>query len=367
MNLKKGTIKKIGILTGGGDCPGLNAVIRAVVKTAIFQYRLDVLGFLEGYLGMIKNMTRKLEAADASGILHRGGTILGTSNRDNPFRFPVVVRGKKTFQDVSDQAIKNLERNKVDALIVVGGDGSLTIACQLYKKGVPIVGIPKTIDNDLWGTDVTFGFNTALQTAMEAIDKIQTTAASHHRVMVVEVMGRYAGWIALEAGLAGGGDVILIPEIPYDIEKVCEVVQERFSYGKRSSIVVVAEGAVPKGGDLVVQKIVEDSTDPVRLGGVGYRVGNEIEKRTGLETRVTVLGHIQRGGSPIAYDRILATRFGSKAVDLVMQGKFGRMVCLRGLKIEDIELEKIQGEQRKVYPDGDLVKTARAIGVSFGD
>ncbi len=185
--------------------------------------------------------------------------------------------------------------------------------------------------------------------------------------MVVEVMGRYAGWIALQAGLAGGGDVILIPEIPYDVEKVCEVLRERHGYGRRSSIVVVAEGAMPKGGDVVVQKIVEDSTDPVRLGGVGYRVGNEIEKRTGLETRVTVLGHIQRGGSPIAYDRILATRFGTKAVDLVMAGKFGRMVCLRGMQIGDIELEKIKGEQRKVYPDGDLVKTARAIGVSFGD
>ena len=360
-------IKRIGILTGGGDCPGLNAVIRAVVKNAIFHYKLEVVGFLEGYLGMIKNMTRRLEAADASGILHQGGTILGTSNRDNPFRFPVTVRGKKTFRDVSDQAIRNLQRNKVDALIAVGGDGSLTIAYQLYRKGIPIVGIPKTIDNDLWGTDVTFGFNTALHTAMEAIDKIQTTAASHHRVMVVEVMGRYAGWIALEAGIAGGGDVILLPEIPYDIEKVCGVVRERYCYGKRASIVVVAEGAKPQEGEVVVQKMVEDSTDPVRLGGVGYKIGNEIEKRTGLETRVTVLGHIQRGGSPIAYDRILATRFGAEAVELVMRGRFGRMVCLRGLKIESIPLNRIQGDQRKVYPNGDLVKTSRHIGVSFGE
>jgi 6-phosphofructokinase 1 len=255
----------------------------------------------------------------------------------------------------------------VDALIAVGGDGSLTIGYQLYQKGVPIVGIPKTIDNDLWGTDVTFGFNTALHTAMQAIDKIQTTAASHHRVMVVEVMGRYAGWIALEAGLAAGGDVILIPEIPYDIEKICEVVKERYRYGKRSSIVVVAEGAVPKKGEVVVQKLVEDSTDPVRLGGVGYKVGSDIEKRTGLETRVTVLGHIQRGGSPIAYDRILATRYGAKAVDLVMQRKFGRMICLRGLKIEDIVLKSVQGDQRKVFPNGDLTKTARSIGIAFGD
>ena len=360
-------IKRIGILTGGGDCPGLNAVIRAVVKNAIFQYQLEVIGFLEGYLGMIKNMTRRLESADASGILHQGGTILGTSNRDNPFRFAVTVRGKRNFRDVSDQAIRNLKRNKVDALIAVGGDGSLTIAYQLYQKGVPVVGIPKTIDNDLWGTDVTFGFNTALQTAMEAIDKIQTTAASHHRVMVVEVMGRYAGWIALEAGVASGGDVILIPEIPYDIEKVCEVVRERYRTGRRSSIVVVAEGAMPKKGKVVVQKLVEDSTDPVRLGGVGYKVGNEIEKMTGLETRVIVLGHIQRGGSPIAFDRILATRYGAKAVDLVMQRKFGRMICLRGLKIEDIALKRVQGDQRKVLPNGDLTKTARSIGVSFGD
>ncbi len=360
-------IKRIGILTGGGDCPGLNAVIRSVVKTAIFKYNLEVMGFLEGYLGMIRNMTRRLEASDASGILHQGGTILGTSNRDNPFRFPVMIRGQKKFRDVSDQAIRNLKKNKVDALIAVGGDGSLTIAHQFFQKGVPLVGIPKTIDNDLWGTDVTFGFNTALQTAMEAIDKIQTTAASHHRVMVVEVMGRYAGWIALEAGLAGGGDVILIPEIPYDIEKVCEVVRERHRYGRRSSIVVVAEGAVPKKGEVVVQRRVEDSTDPVRLGGVAFRVGNAIEEKTGLETRVTVLGHIQRGGSPTVFDRVLATRFGSKAVDLVMQGRFGYMVNLRGLKIEDIPLKSVQGDQRKVYPNGDLVTTARSIGVSFGD
>lgn len=366
MKAKK-AIKRIGILTGGGDCPGLNAVIRAVVKTAIFKYGLEVMGFLEGYLGMIKNMTRELEASDASGILHQGGTILGTSNRDNPFRFPAVVRGKKIFRDVSDQAIRNLKRNKVDALIAVGGDGSLTIAHQFFQKGVPVVGIPKTIDNDLWGTDVTFGFNTALQTAMEAIDKIQTTAASHHRVMVVEVMGRYAGWIALEAGLAGGGDVILIPEIPYDIEKVCEVVRERHRYGRRSSIVVVAEGAAPKKGEIVIRKLVEDSTDPVRLGGIGYRVGDEIEKKTGLETRVTILGYIQRGGSPTVFDRVLATRFGYKAVDLVVQGRFGKMVCLRGLNIEDIDLKKVQGDQRKVLPKGDLVKTARSIGVSFGD
>ena len=360
-------IKRIGILTGGGDCPGLNAVIRAVVKNAIFHYRLEVVGFLEGYLGMIKNMVRPLRPADASGILHQGGTILGTSNRDNPFRFPVTVRGKKTFRDVSDQAIRNLRRNKVDALIAVGGDGSLTIAYQLYRKGVPVVGIPKTIDNDLWGTDVTFGFDTALQVAMGAVDRLHSTAESHHRIMVVEVMGRYAGWIALMAGLAGGGDVILIPEIPFEYGKVCEQILERRKQGKRFSIVVVAEGAKPKKGEMIVQRVIEDSTDPLRLGGIGYKVGNEIEKGTGLETRVTVLGHVQRGGSPSAFDRILATRFGARAVELALEGKFGRMVCLRGIQIKDIPLEKVGGRQRRVNPDGEMVRTARSIGVIFGD
>jgi phosphofructokinase-like protein len=360
-------IKRIGILTAGGDCPGLNAVIRAIVKTAIYRYGLEVIGFQDGYSGMILNKAQILESKDASGILHRGGTILGTSNRDDPFRFPAVVRGKKVFKDVSDQAIKNLKKNKIDVLFVLGGDGSLTIANKLSEKGVRIVGVPKTIDNDLWGTDVTFGFDTALQVAMGAIDRLHTTAESHHRIMVIEVMGRYAGWIALEAGLAGGGDVILIPEIPYDIEKVCEQIRERNLYGKRFSIVVVAEGAKPKKGEVVVQRVVEDSTDPLRLGGIGYKVGNEIEKKTGLETRVTVLGHVQRGGAPSAFDRILATRFGCRAVELAMEGKFGKMVCLRGTEIKSYPLDKVGGRQRNVPPNGDLVRTARSIGVSFGD
>jgi phosphofructokinase-like protein len=367
MKKKKEKIRRIGILTAGGDCPGLNAVIRAVVKTAILKYGLEVIGFLDGYSGLIQNRTRSLESHDASGILHRGGTILGTSNRDDPFRYPIEYRGKKIFKDVSAQALANFEKNRIDALIVAGGDGSLTIGHKLYEKGIPLVGIPKTIDNDLWGTDVTFGFNTALQTAMEAIDKIHTTAESHHRVMVVEVMGRYAGWIALEAGMAAGGDVLLIPEIPYDMEKVCEAIEERHRQGRLSSIVVAAEGAIPKSGGMVVQRMVEDSTDPVRLGGVVYRIGHEIEKRTSLETRVTVLGHIQRGGSPTAYDRILATCFGSQAMDLVMAGRFGRMVCVQGQKIEDVGLAEVQGKQKRVSPGSELVQTTRSIGVSFGD
>ena len=364
---KGGKVRRIGILTAGGDCPGLNAVIRAVVKTAIAKYGLEIVGFLDGYSGLIQDRTRILQSHDASGILHRGGTILGTSNRDDPFRYPTEEGGKKIFRDVSDQAIANFEKNQLDALIVAGGDGSLTIGARLHEKGIPLVGIPKTIDNDLWGTDVTFGFNTALQTAMEAIDKIHTTAESHHRVMVVEVMGRYAGWIALEAGLAAGGDVLLIPEIPYDMEKVCEAIGQRHRQGRPSSIVVVAEGAVPKSGERVVQRMVEDSTDPVRLGGVGYRVGHEIEKKTSMETRVTVLGHIQRGGSPIAYDRILATCFGRRAMDLIMERRFGRMVCVQGQKFEDVALQEVQGKQKRVSPDSELVQTTRSIGVSFGD
>ncbi len=364
---KREKVRRIGILTAGGDCPGLNAVIRAVVKTAIVKYGLEIVGFLDGYAGLIHDRTRSLRSQDASGILHRGGTILGTSNRDDPFRYPAEEGGKKIFMDVSDQAIANFEKNQVDALIVAGGDGSLTIGHRLYEKGIPLVGIPKTIDNDLWGTDVTFGFNTALQTAMEAIDKIHTTAESHHRVMVVEVMGRYAGWIALEAGLAAGGDVLLIPEIPYDMEKVCEAIEQRHRQGRPSSIVVAAEGAVPQSGERVVQRMVEDSTDPVRLGGVGYRVGHEIEKKTSLETRVTVLGHIQRGGSPIAYDRILATSFGRRAMDLIMGGRFGRMVCVQGQKIDDVALDQVQGKQKRISPDSELVQTTRSIGVSFGD
>jgi len=366
MKEKMGT-KRIGILTGGGDCPGLNAVIRAVVKTAIYRYGMEVVGFYDGYSGLILDKAQTLRASDVSGILYRGGTILGTSNRDNPFRYPVAVRGKKIFKDVSDRAIANLERRKVGVLIAVGGDGSLSIAQQLHQRGFPVVGIPKTIDNDLSATDVTFGFDTAVQTAMEGIDKIHSTAESHHRVIVVEVMGRYAGWIALEAGMAGGGDIILIPEIPYDIEKLCEHLKWRRSQGKHFSIVVAAEGARPKRGKVVVQRIVEDSPDPVRLGGIGFKVGNEIEKLTGLETRVTVLGHLQRGGSPTAFDRILATRFGTRAVELVVERKFGKMVCLRGLHIKDVALEKAVSKLRRVSPEGKIVKTARSIGITFGD
>ncbi|MCL4514922.1 MAG: 6-phosphofructokinase [Firmicutes bacterium] len=360
-------IKRIGVLTGGGDCPGLNAVIRAVVKTANYEYGMEVIGFEDGFGGLINNQARKLAAADVSGILPRGGTILGTSNRDNPFKYAVVRDGQKVWADVSDRAFANAREHGIEALVVIGGDGSLSIAKEFYDKGFPTVGIPKTIDNDLSATDVTFGFDTALTTATEALDKLHTTAESHHRVMVLEVMGRYAGWIALESGIAGGADIILIPEIPFSLERVCEKINSRKAEGKKFNIVVVAEGAKPAGGEMVVRKVIADSPDPLRLGGIGNQVGNELEKLTGMETRVTVLGHLQRGGSPTAFDRILATRYGAAAVKLVAEGEFGQMVCLRTPNIEAVPLARAVKELRRVSPDSDLVMAARAVGTSFGD
>jgi 6-phosphofructokinase 1 len=361
-------IRRIGVLTGGGDCPGLNAVIRAVVKTAIGSYRLSVVGFENGFGGLIQNRAHDLSTSDVVGILPRGGTILGTTNRDNPFKYQMVINGEKIFRDVSDRVIENINIQEIDALIVIGGDGSLSIGNDLYKlKGLPVVGVPKTIDNDLSATDQTFGFDTALNTASEALDKLHTTAESHHRVMVLEVMGRYAGWIALEAGIAGGADVILIPEIPYTIDRVYEKINQRRDNGKLFSIVVVAEGAKPLGGEMVVKRRVEESFDPIRLGGIGNVVANQIEDETGMEARVTVLGHLQRGGTPTAFDRILATRYGAGAVNLVMAGKFGEMVCLRTPNIESVPLTEAVGEIRHVPIDGDMVRTARQIGISFGD
>ena len=363
-----GNIRRIGMLTGGGDCPGLNAVIRAVVKTAIKDYRLSVIGFENGFGGLIQNKAREMTERDVVGILPRGGTILGTTNRDNPFHYPVMLKGEKVFRDVSDRVIENIAIHSIDALIIIGGDGSLSIGKDLFmEKGLPVVGVPKTIDNDLSATDQTFGFDTALVTATEALDKLHTTAESHHRVMVMEVMGRYAGWIALQSGIAGGADVILIPEIPFTMENVCKKINERREQGKRFSIVVVAEGAKPVGGEYVVKQIVEDSFEQIRLGGVGNVISYEIEKSTGIESRATILGHLQRGGSPTAFDRILSTRLGAGAVNLLMEGKFGEMVCLRTPNIESVPLAEAVGEQRLVPIDGDMVRAARQIGLSFGD
>jgi len=359
--------KTIGLVTAGGDCPGLNAVIRAVVKTAIGQYQMEAYGVEDGFQGFVENRFRKFSYTDVSGILDRGGTILGTSNRHNPFRFPRKARDEITFEDRSDEGIANLEALGIEALVCIGGDGTLSIARELKEKGVNVVGVPKTIDNDLAETDVTFGFDSAVSVATDAVDRLHTTAQSHHRVMVVEVMGRYAGWLALGAGIAGGGDVILIPEIPYRLEKICRKLWEREKGGSRFSIIVVAEGAKPEGGEMVVKKVIKDSPDTLRLGCVGKVVADEIEDATGTETRVTVLGHLQRGGSPTAFDRILATRFGTEAVNLVAKRDFGKMVGIRGQEIVPAEIEKAVEEQRLVPPDSPLVRTARSVGTSFGD
>jgi len=360
-------IKTIGILTGGGDCPGMNAVIRAAAKTAINDYSLKVIGFKDGYEGLVEKYYRELKLADASGILTLGGTILGTSNQANPFAYAVKEGEKIVYRDLSQKALDNLRDLGIEALICIGGDGTLTSARDLFRRGVKVVGVPKTIDNDLSGTDLTFGFDSALSTATEAIDKIHTTAISHHRVMVIEVMGRYAGWLALEAGLAGGGDIILIPEIPYDIGKVCQRVFKREKQGKRFSIVVVAEGAHPKGGKVVVKRRIGTSPDSVRLGGIGNQVAGEIEKRTGIATRVTVLGHLVRGGTPTAFDRILATRYGSEAVHMLMRAKFGCMVSLRGQDLVSVSLEEAVGKLHTVPSNSPLIKLGRSLGICMGN
>jgi len=355
--------KRIGILTGGGDCPGLNAGIRAIAKAAILNYDMEVIGIKDGFLGLIENKFLPISYENVSGILSLGGTFLGASNKANPFRHP---DSRGTFKDVSEIAIKNYRGMKLDGLVCIGGDGTLSIAYKLYKKGIKIIGVPKTIDNDLLKTDATIGFDSALITATQAVDKLHTTAQSHHRVMIIEVMGRYAGWLALYAGLAGGGDIILLPEIPYDIKKICEIVLKRNQCGKRFSIVVVSEGARPMRGKMVFKKIINDSTDPVRLGGIGNKIGDDIEKITGLEARVTILGHLQRGGEPSPFDRILATRFGTKACELAARGVFGKAVVLRSGQIRVVNLRDAVGSIKRVSVNNPVVKSAMAVGTSFG-
>ena len=360
-------IKRIGIMTGGGDCPGLNAVIRAVAKRALFEREWEVIGIEDGYEGMIKGRFRRLTASDVSGILAQGGTILGTSNTSDPYAY-IVKRGKTTVRrDVSAQAIRNVRDKGLDALVLIGGDGTLHTAFLLSEAGLRVVGVPKTIDNDLGGTDLTFGFDTAVSVATEAIDRLHTTAQSHHRIMIVEVMGRRAGWIALYAGVAGGGDIILIPEIPYTLEAVAAKVHFRKKCGKKFSIVVIAEGAKPEGGEVVVHRRVETSVDPIRLGGVGFVLGDQLERLTGQETRCVVLGHLQRGGSPTSADRVLATQLGAEAIRLIVEGKFGRMVVVRGGGISSVSLDVPAKGPRLVPPDHPLIAAARAVGTSFGD
>jgi len=359
--------RRIAILTGGGDCPGINAVIRAVTKKAILQYGMEVIGIEDGYHGVIHNRYRKLEYNDVSGILTLGGTILGTSNTANPYHYPSKKNRKIEFNDVSVTAIANITNLGIECLVCVGGDGTLSIANGLSKDGVPLIGVPKTIDNDLRGTDITFGFDSAVSIATEGIDRLHSTAMSHHRVMIVELMGRNAGWIALHAGVAGGGDIILIPEIPYDVEIIAEKVRERNRRGKRFSIVVVAEGAKPKGGDIVIQRIVKESSDPIRLGGIGFVLGVQIEKMTGIETRTVVMGHLQRGGSPTPFDRVLATRLGTRAVDMIENREFGYMVGVKGESLVKVPLEDVAKGPRTIPLDDPLIEAARSVDTCFGD
>jgi ATP-dependent phosphofructokinase / diphosphate-dependent phosphofructokinase len=331
---------RVGVLTGGGDCPGLNAVIRAVVRKGVRQHDFEFVGYRDGWRGPLEGVTMQLGIQECRGILPRGGTILGSS-RTNPFK---IDNGVQRIKD-------NLARDGVDALVAIGGEDTLGVATRLADLGVDVVGVPKTIDNDLSGTDFTFGFDTAVNIAMEAIDRLHTTAESHHRVLVVEVMGRHAGWIALHAGLAGGANVVLIPEQPFDIDAVCRLVEERFET-RYAPIIVVSEGAVPReGGDMTLVSGEKDAFGHVRLGGIGDRLAHEIEGRTGKEARAVVLGHIQRGGTPTAFDRWLATRFGLQAIDAVAERDFGTMMALRGTRIIRVPLIEGTGALKLVSPE----------------
>jgi phosphofructokinase-like protein len=328
---------KVGILSGGGDAPGINAVIRAVVRKGIQHYGYEIIGIRDGWRGLIEGEFLPLDLTSASGILPRGGSILGTS-RTNPFK-----HGKR-----AERILRNAEKARIGAVVVIGGEDTLSVANKLGKSGLNCVGIPKTIDNDLAGTDYCFGFNTAVAVATEALDRLHTTAEAHHRVIILEVMGRYTGWIALEAGIAGGADIILIPEKPFDIEEVCELIRHRQERGRNFSLIVAAEGARPKGGAEIVYSERVDEFGHIRLGGVGYFLGKEIEKCMHIETRVVVLGHLQRGGSPTAFDRVLATRFGIGAIDLVHEAKFGCMVAIQGNKMVSVPLKEVVGKRKTV-------------------
>lgn len=359
-------VRTIAVLTGGGDAPGLNAVIRAVVRTALGQ-GLAVWGIKNGFGGMVENQMFQMTDSSVAGILPRGGTILGTTNRDNPFHYPIIQDGQVTYENVSGQALANFRQAGIEALVVIGGDGSLKIASEFYQLGLPIVAVPKTIDNDIPGTERTFGFDTAVGVATEALDRLHTTAESHHRVMVLEVMGRYAGWIALHAGMAGGADCILIPEIPFNMASVIDKIKERQQRGRQFSLIVIAEGAYPQGGELSVSLIVEGSHEKIRLGGAGEKLAREIEKLTGVESRCTVLGHVQRGGTPTAFDRILSTRYGVAAAECVLDGAFGNMVALQKNQIIRVPIAEIAGKANNITSDNELLKAGRSIGICFGD
>jgi 6-phosphofructokinase 1 len=363
---KNSDVRKIGVLTGGGDCPGLNAVIRGVTKPAQ-DLGMTVFGIHDGFEGFVEGKTTELRNEDVSGILSRGGTILGSSNKGDPFHWPVEKDGKIEIADKSQNVMRNYKALDLDAVIAIGGDGTMHICNKLMEMGINMVGVPKTIDNDLDATDVTFGHDSAVYVVSMALDRLHTTASSHHRVIVVEVMGRYAGWIALHGGLAGGADVILIPEIPFSWESVYDKIHKRELKGKRFSLVCVAEGAKPIGGELVTKGTDVKRTDPIQLGGIGKVVADNIEKNTGRETRVTVLGHLQRGGSPTPYDRILATKFGAFTISLAAKKKFGKMAALKGNEIVDVDIADAISKQKLVKTNNQGVLAARAVGISFGD
>ena len=359
-------IKRIGLLTGGGDCPGLNAVIRGVTKPAQ-DYGMTVYGIFDGFEGLVEGRASELRNEDVSGILSRGGTILGSSNKGDPFHWPVENNGKIKIVNKAEAAMKNYEAWNLDALIAIGGDGTMHICNKLSNLGMNIVGVPKTIDNDLEATDITFGHDSAIYVVMMALDRLHTTASSHHRVIVVEVMGRYAGWIALNGGLAGGADIILLPEFPFSWVKIYDKIKKRELMGKRFSLVCVAEGAMPKDGKMVLKGNDIRRHDPRQLGGIGEVVAKKIEENTGRETRVTVLGHLQRGGSPTPFDRILSTKFGAFAIDLAAKRKFGRMVALKGNDIKNVKIEDAISRQKLVKKDTQAVIAAKAVGISFCD
>ena len=377
-------VKKVAILANGGDVSGFNDVIRAIALTAK-KHNVECYGFIDGYNGLLKNEYVDLIGTHMiSGILHKGGSIIGSSTNANVFNYKVNENGQTVYKDLSQECIDNIKKDGFDCVFTLGGDGTQKSARDFFVRGVNVIGVPKTIDNDVACTDITFGYNTAVSVATEALDRLHTTAETHHRIMVLETMGRYAGWIALESAIAGGADVALIPEIPYDIDKVVDKINERRKEGKDFSIVVVSEGAMPKGGSITVENTRDNGAgvDNTKLGGVGNKVAHELVKLTGLEARNTTLGYVQRGGTPTAFDRTLSTKYGAKAMNLALEEKFGRLVVLKNGVLDSVSLEDVVGNNkkigavsgnteesniRKVSMDSDLVKTARSIGICLGD
>ncbi len=377
-------MKKVAILANGGDVSGFNAVIRGIVKTAEL-HGIECYGIIEGYKGLLENNYIRLDSySNASGIIYKGGSIIGSSTNANVFNYKVEENGEVVYKDLSDQCIKNVKKDGFDCIFTLGGDGTQKSARDLYLKGLNIIGVPKTIDNDVACTDITFGYNTAVSVATEALDRLHSTGETHHRIMVLEVMGRYAGWIALESAIAGGGDVALIPEIPFDLNKVADKIKDRIAHGKRFSLVVVAEGARPKGGEIEVKNVRDNGAgvDNTKLGGIGEKVAARLQELTGLEARNTTLGYMQRGGTPTAFDRVLSTKYGAKAMELALEGKFGMLTVLKNGKLNCVPLENVVGRNkeigavsgntresniRRVPMDDDLIKTARSIGIALGD